>query len=133
MKHSLILLFLAALIVTLPIAGNDLPVISGIYTAPVDGDTWYMTGDKERIRAWGYDAPECSPKPCLHDPATQLVNSLIDGQLLTCKQMQKQRSFDRLVLRCFLSDGRDIGQIMVDSGLVTESCKYSKGAYGHCD
>ncbi|MEM9359539.1 MAG: hypothetical protein AAGB04_25415, partial [Pseudomonadota bacterium] len=60
------------------------------------------------------------------------LRELIDGQNLVCEWVNRQLSYNRRIVRCFLEDGTDIGQAMVDSGTVLEVCRFSKGIYGTC-
>ena len=50
------------------------------------------------------------------------------GQVLDCHVRDIDR-YKRRVAQCFLPDGRDIGALMVASGLARDYTRYSKGYY----
>ncbi|MEM9668682.1 MAG: hypothetical protein AAF950_07120 [Pseudomonadota bacterium] len=102
----------------------------GRVTRILDGDTWRMDTEPIRVRAWGYDAPECVPD--CENGATVKLRELITDQDLVCEWVNRQLSYERKIVRCFLPDGTDIGQAMVDSGTVLEVCRFSRGVYGTC-
>ncbi len=98
-----------------------------------DGDTLKISG--ERIRIFGIDAPE-SKQTCKRDGVTWLcgqeagkaLRELVANQSLSCDERDKDR-YGRIVAVCVLPDGRDIGAVMVSSGLALDYAQYSKGAY----
>ena len=107
--------------------------VEGIVTQVVDGDTWYMDTEEERVRAWGYDTPECNRNTtCPTADHTIKVTELIMGEHLTCEWVGRRRSFDRKVVRCYLDDGTDIGKVMIDAGVAVEDCDFSKNFWGNC-
>ncbi|MEM7006105.1 MAG: hypothetical protein AAF498_09515, partial [Pseudomonadota bacterium] len=79
--------------------------MEGKVTRILDGDTWRLDTEPIRVRAWGYDAPECIPD-CEND-ATAKLRELIDGQNLVCEWVNRQLSYNRRIVRCFLEDGTD--------------------------
>jgi endonuclease YncB( thermonuclease family) len=94
----------------------------------IDGDTIVIA--KQRIRLEGIDAPE------LDHPWGQASKwaavRLCKGQEITARITGKL-SYDRLVARCFLPDGRDIAAELVKDGLAIDWPKYSGGAYAHLE
>ena len=104
--------------------------IEGRVTQIMDGDTWQLDSEPVRVRAWGYDAPECVPD-CEND-ATKRLRKLITDQTLVCEWVDKRTSYSRKMVRCFTENGTDIGRAMVRSGTVREDCQISGGAYGTC-
>ena len=108
--------------------------IEGIVTKISDGDTWYLDSEPERVRAWGFNTPECHrDNSCETAEATLRISEIISGQMLTCEWVDKKVSFERKVVHCFLKDGTDIGRLMIDSGLAVEDCRFSKNYYGTCN
>ena len=94
----------------------------------IDGDTIVI--GNSRIRLAGIDAPE------LEHPWGQkskwAVVRLCKGQEITAK-VTGELSYDRLVARCFLPDGRDIAAELVKVGLAIDWPKYSGGKYQHLE
>ena len=99
---------------------------SGRVSYVIDGDTFIVTGSKQKIRLWGVDAPESNQSG--GQAATNHLHKLAHGQKVTCKQMDVDR-YGRSVARCFLSDGREINRLMIESGKTQEYYKFSKGFY----
>jgi len=106
--------------------------VTGVPTI-TDGDTLRF-GDT-RVRLFGIDAPE-SKQTCEREGVTWLcgqeagkaLRELVAGQSLTCDERDKDR-YGRIVAVCVLPDGRDIGAVMVLSGLALDYAQYSKGVY----
>lgn len=98
-----------------------------------DGDTLRI-GDA-KVRLFGIDAPE-SKQTCERDGVTWLcgqeagkaLRELVAGQSLTCDERDKDR-YGRIVAVCILPDGRDVGAVMVSSGLALDYAQYSEGIY----
>ena len=90
----------------------------------VDGDTFRCAGGV-RVRVWGIQAPE------RYEPAgpasTRAMSRLIAGQALTCQP--RGRSYERIVARCILPDGRDVAAEMVRQGQAVDWPRYSHGFY----
>ena len=90
----------------------------------IDGDTIVIA--KQRIRLAGIDAPE------LDHPWGQkskwAVVRMCKGQEITAK-ITGELSYDRLVARCYLPDGRDIAAELVKDGLAIDWAAYSGGKY----
>lgn len=90
----------------------------------IDGDTLNCQGGV-RVRVWGIDAPETWMR---EGPAsTRAMARLVRGQRLTCQR--KGTSYERVVARCFLPDGRDVAAEMVRQGQAQDWPKFSKGFY----
>lgn len=102
---------------------------SGRVTRIVDGDTLWISGQDERIRVWGLDAPETNRVGGA--VATAAIMRLVSGRVLHCRQRDIDR-FGRSVGQCFLPDGRDITREMIGSGTATEFCRFSRNYYGTC-
>ena len=102
---------------------------SGRVTRVVDGDTFWISSQDERIRVWGLDAPEVDMPG--GSQATATLSSMIAGQELTCRQRDIDR-YGRIVGQCFLPDGRDITAVMIESGTAQEFCRYSGNHYRTC-
>lgn len=92
----------------------------------IDGDTFIVTGSKQKIRLWGVDAPESDQSG--GNAATSFLLSIAQGQKVTCKQIDVDR-YGRSVARCFLSDGREINRLMIESPHAREYRKFTKGFY----
>ena len=89
----------------------------------VDGDTFYASGKK--IRVWGINAPEKGHR--LYEIATEALKQFIQSGVLKCRQVDVDK-YNRLVMQC-LSEGSDIGALMVKVGFATDFTKYSGGYY----
>jgi endonuclease YncB( thermonuclease family) len=98
----------------------------------VDGDTIRIDG--ERVRLWGFDAPEkrqeCSingVEQPIGEEATNRLRSILAGGELRCATQDHDR-YGRTVAQCWA--GRvDIGQEMVRSGWAWALPRYSKRLY----
>ena len=93
----------------------------------IDGDT-LRAGDA-RLRLWGIDAPEAG------DPggarATSTIAAMIEGRALACRDMGLDQ-FGRVLVRCDLPDGRDLGCALVSAGAARDWPRYSGGRYATC-
>lgn len=91
-----------------------------------DGDTFYLKGVKEPIRIWGIDAPE------IGDPggakSKGALKRLALGKSVRCVKMDRDH-YNRIVAKCFLSDGRDIAAELVKRGHAFDMPRYSGGYY----
>lgn len=94
----------------------------------IDGDTIIV--QKIRIRLAGVDAPELN-MPWGQKSKWAMVN-ICKGQTITVK-LDGQRSYNRLVGTCFLSDGRDIGAELIKQGLALDLPHFSGGKYRHLE
>lgn len=90
----------------------------------IDGDTIVI--DHVHIRLAGIDAPELD-QPYGKVSKWALVK-MTKGQYVTANVVPEM-SFDRVVARCFLPDGRDLAAEMVKQGLALDWPVFSKGAY----
>ena len=101
-----------------------------IVTAPVskivDGDTFYLSGLKDRIRVWGIDAPEMKDRA--GRKAKLALGRIVGRDPLRCQMKEKDR-YGRHVALCTLPDGRDIAAEMIREGHAVEFKRYSKGYY----
>jgi len=103
----------------------SLPKFSGTVTRIVDGDTFYISGQKMRIRLWGVDAPEVDEAGGA--AATEKLREIAGGKHLDCERIDIDK-YDRPVARCYLPDGSDISRLMIESG-TAEEYKYFTGGY----
>jgi endonuclease YncB( thermonuclease family) len=92
-----------------------------------DGDT--LRSGETRIRLWGIDAPEAKRPGGF--AATRYLKRLTNGQILTCKPLDKDR-YGRVVARCSLPDGTDPACAMVAAGHARDWPRYSGGYYARC-
>ena len=107
------------------------PAMAGEFTV-TDGDT-FRVGD-DRIRLWGYDAPEVARRgrpaePCSAEATEALTELLSHGYRCEPPPWGSTTSFDRLVRRCWTLEGIDIGGEIVRRGLGTDEPDYSRGEY----
>jgi len=114
--------------------GNDTSTYSAIPTAAyvtkvIDGDTVKVeiAGQPETIRLVGINTPETAGSPagaqCYGDEATEYLRTLVEGQAVTVivDSTQADRDqYSRLLRYVTLSDGRDVGQIMIEEGYAEE-------------
>jgi endonuclease YncB( thermonuclease family) len=120
----------ALLLLTSPaLAASDVESISGTPRI-VDGDTLVIDGT--RIRLHGIDAPE-SKQTCQHDgidwlcgqEASKALRDYVGGTDLRCERLDTDR-YGRMVAKCFMPDGTDIGEWMVSNGWALAYRRYSK-------
>lgn len=94
----------------------------------IDGDTIVISNT--RIRIAGIDAPELD-----HPWGKKAKFTLIGmcrGQTVTAI-LKDELSYDRIVAKCYLPDGRDIAAELVRQGLALDWPKFSGGEYGHLE
>lgn len=101
----------------------------------LEGGCWVIDGDtivigKTRIRLAGIDAPELD-HPWGQKSKWALV-ALCKGQVVTAT-VTGELSYDRVVARCVLPDGRDLAAELVRIGLALDWPKYSGGRYRHLE
>ena len=99
------------------------PVRADVVGAPavVNGDT--LRFDKEHVKLFGIDAPE-SAQTCVRQglawPCGQAAQDhlweLVAGEYLSCVEREQDQNGMTISL-CTLADGRDLGELMVESGL----------------
>jgi endonuclease YncB( thermonuclease family) len=92
----------------------------------VDGDTFYLEDLQTRIRLWGVDAPE-RDEPGF-DEATATLAGLVFGRTLACEHIDIDL-YRRIVARCYLEDGADLSEAMIDSGAASEYLRFTRGYY----
>lgn len=102
---------------------------AGQVTRVVDGDTFWVSSQRTRIRVWGLDAPEISDAG--GSAATTRLANLISGRSVQCNMRDVDRH-GRIVGQCWLPDGRDIAATMIASGTAREYCRFSGNYYGTC-
>ena len=90
----------------------------------IDGDT--IAIGKQKIRLAGIDAPE------LHNPygkqAKWKMVEICKGQNITA-YLTGETSYDRVVAKCFLDDGRDIAEEIVKAGLALDIPHFPNADY----
>ncbi|MGR3434157.1 MAG: thermonuclease family protein, partial [Shimia sp.] len=94
----------------------------------VDGDTIVI--GTTSIRLFGMDALE------LHHPyghvSRRAMADLCRGHEITA-EIRPEASYDRVVARCFLPDGRDLSAELVALGLAIDGPRFSGGIYRHLE
>ena len=123
--------FLAALLLlTSPaVSASEAESISGTPRI-VDGDTLVIDGT--RIRLHGIDAPEAR-QTCQRDgldwlcgqEASKALREYVGEADLRCERLDTDR-YGRMVAKCFMPDGTDLGEWMVSSGWALAYRRYSK-------
>jgi micrococcal nuclease len=121
--------FLVCVLVAAPAEARNLRALIGTHFTEtplrvVDGDTIRMKDGA--VRLWGFNTPE-KYQPRFFAAAAKL-EELVVGQKLDCHIRDIDR-YQRRVAQCFLPDGRDVGELMVSSGLARDYTRYSKGYY----
>ncbi len=94
----------------------------------VDGDTIRI--GKVSLRLAGIDAPELE-HPWGKKAKWELAQ-LCKGQTITA-EIEPEMSYDRVVAKCYLPDGRDLSAEMVRLGLALDWPKFSGGKYAHLE
>jgi endonuclease YncB( thermonuclease family) len=122
---------MALLLLTSPttLAASDAEGISGTPRI-VDGDTLVIDGT--RIRLHGIDAPEAK-QTCQRDgvgwlcgqEASKALRGYVGDTDLRCERLDTDR-YGRMVAKCFMPDGTDIGEWMVSNGWALAYRRYSK-------
>lgn len=98
----------------------------------VDGDTFYIGGDKVRIA--GIDAPETHPPRCpaearLGEAATAKLQALLNSGAVTMTSIDRDRDTYGRLLRNVQVDGADVGEALIADGVARE---YESGRRGWC-
>lgn len=98
----------------------------------VDGDTFYLGGDKVRIA--GIDAPEthdygCESELALGNRATEMLHSLLNSGPVTMTSIDRDRDVYGRLLRNVAVNGQDVGEAMVSAGVARE---YASGRRPWC-
>ena len=94
----------------------------------IDGDT--IAIGKQKIRLAGIDAPELN-KPYGKKAKWALVE-LCKGQSITAK-LTGETSYDRVVAKCYLDDGRDLAAEMVKLELALDIPHFPDADYKHLE
>ena len=90
------------------------------------GTAYISRGASNRCGSGGVDAPERDAAG--FERATAMLSRLAQGQRITCREVDQDR-YGRSVARCFLSDGREINRLMIESGTAREYRHFTKGFY----
>ena len=90
----------------------------------IDGDT--IAIKRVKLRLAGIDAPELD-MPYGQKSKWAMVN-ICKGNEVTAV-LNGETSYDRVVAKCYLPDGRDIGAELVKRGLALDLPHFSGGAY----
>ena len=98
----------------------------------VDGDTFYLNGDKVRIA--GIDAPEthdygCQSELALGNQATERLHGLLNSGAVTMTGIDRNRDRYGRLLRNVAVNGEDVGEAMVSAGVARE---YGSGRRSWC-
>jgi endonuclease YncB( thermonuclease family) len=99
----------------------------------VDGDTFYLAGEKIRIA--GIDAPETHPSRCpseaaLGNAATARLQELLSGGAISLSSIDRDRDRYGRLLRNVAVDGQDVGDTLVAEGVARP---YGSGRRSWCD
>ena len=102
------------------------PIVGGCWV--IDGDTIHIGSNK--IRLQGINAPE------LEEPygkqAKWALHKLVKGQTITAHP-NGEKSYDRIVAKCYLDDGRDLAAEMVKMELALDLPNYPDADYKHLE
>ena len=98
----------------------------------VDGDTFYLDGQKVRIA--GIDAPETHPPRCAQEArlgasATQQLHALLNSGAVSMSRIDRDRDRHGRLLRNVAVDGADVGAAMIGAGVARE---YGSGRRSWC-
>jgi endonuclease YncB( thermonuclease family) len=98
----------------------------------VDGDTFWINGEKVRIA--GIDAPEthdygCESELALGDRATEKLQALLNSGAVTMTSIDRDRDVYGRLLRDVQVNGADVGAAMVSAGVARE---YAGGRRSWC-
>lgn len=98
----------------------------------VDGDTFYLNGEKVRIA--DIDAPEIHPARCeyearLGNEATRKLHDLLNNGAVTMTSIDRDRDVYGRLLRNVQVDGADVGETMISAGVARE---YGSGRRPWC-
>ena len=102
------------------------PIVGGCWV--IDGDTIHIGSHK--IRFQGINAPE------LDEPygkqAKWALHKMVKGKTISAYP-NGEKSYDRIVAKCFLDDGRDLAAEMVKMGLALDLPNYPDADYKHLE
>jgi endonuclease YncB( thermonuclease family) len=98
----------------------------------VDGDTFYIGGEKVRIA--GIDAPETHPSRCadearLGNAATEQLHALLNSGAVTMTPIDRDRDRYGRLLRNVAVNGADVGEALISAGVARE---YGGGRRSWC-
>lgn len=98
----------------------------------VDGDTFYIGGEKVRIA--GIDAPETHPPRCAYEAklgneATEKLHALLNSGAVTMTSINRDRDVYGRLLRNVAVGGQDVGEAMISAGVARE---YGRGRRSWC-
>lgn len=125
---------LAGALAAAPTIAAAPPGLQGPVTRVWDGDTLAVAG--VAVRLCGIDAPERGRKGAA--AGRTALADLVRGEIVTCRPVgagtpcdgrSRLRSHRRLVMQCFLPDGRDIAGEMVRRGHARDWARFSCGWY----
>jgi endonuclease YncB( thermonuclease family) len=90
----------------------------------VDGDTFYIGGEKVRIA--GIDAPETHPSRCadearLGNAATEQLHALLNSGAVTMTPIDRDRDRYGRLLRNVAVNGADVGAALISTGVARDS------------
>ena len=111
------------------------PINQPVSTEPITGGCWVIDGDtihigNHKIRFQGMNAPE------LDEPygkqAKWALHKLVKGKTITAYP-NGEKSYDRIVAKCFLEDGTDLGGEMVKMGFALDLPNYPDADYKHLE
>ena len=99
----------------------------------VDGDTFWINGEKVRIA--GIDAPETHPPRCeyearLGNAATVKLHELLNSGAVTMTRIDRDRDRYGRLLRNVVVNGHDVGEAMISAGVARE---YAGGRRPWCN
>lgn len=117
---------LLATIIMLPIFvifAAEAADLNGTVTHVRDGDTIEI--ENIAVRLQGVSAPELR-EPFGRD-AKRFMSDLVGGHIISCR-LTGEQNYDRLIGICFLAH-RDIGAVIVSSGLARDCPRFSGGRY----
>ena len=105
------------------------------HSKTISGTCWVIDGDtiaigKQKIRLAGINAPELN-EPYGKQAKWAMVN-LCKGQNVTA-YLTGETSFDRVVAKCFLDDGRDLAAEMVKLELALDIPMFPDADYKHLE
>ena len=97
--------------------------VGGVSNCVVDGDTFWIDGEKVRIA--GIDAPETHPSHCaeearLGSAATGRLRALLNSGAVTMTSIDRNRDRYGRLLRNVSVNGRDVGDVLIGEGLARE-------------
>lgn len=114
-----LLLLAAILLLATPVSAAGFPICKGAHrvTCVVDGDTFWLKGEK--IRLDGYDSPEMGEPKCARPAAGAVAARTALTELLNSGQVELDRRgtdrYGRTLARVNV-DGLDIAKAMIGAG-----------------